>query len=66
MNVNTLTYEFVYGKLPRGRGYWIFSAGRRGVWTRIEITGERTYAQAKKEAVQKARGMACSELVVCP
>jgi len=66
MNVDSTEYESSHGKSPRGRGYWIFSAGRRGAWTQIQVVGERTYAEAKKEAIAQARGMGCSELVVCP
>jgi hypothetical protein len=65
MNVNTTEYKFTHSKSPKGRGFWIFRAGRNGSWTEIEIYGERTYGEAKILAIKEARGLGCDELVVC-
>ena len=66
MNVDTTEYQFSHGKTPRGRGCWMFSAGRNGAWTEIRVPGARTYGEAKAYAIREARALGCDELAVCP
>jgi hypothetical protein len=50
----TSEYEKSHGKMPRGRGGWIFAAERNPQSDRMIFTGSNlTLTEAKKEAAAK-------------
>lgn len=49
MAVSTTTYEWVYGKAPRGFGMWAFKIGYEEKF----FTGK--YGEAKKQAIAYAK-----------
>lgn len=63
----TMKYECSHGKLPRGRGQWVFRiVGQPGLWW---SEGCVTYSEAKKQVRKKAQTLGLDGLVfveVCP
>jgi hypothetical protein len=49
MAVSTTTYEWIYGKAPRGFGMWAFKIGYEEKF----FTGK--YGEAKKQAIAYAK-----------
>lgn len=49
MTISTTTYEWIYGKAPRGFGMWAFKIGNEEKF----FTGK--YAECKKQAIAYAK-----------
>jgi hypothetical protein len=64
MRVQTEEFKQAHGKAPCGTGLWMFSAGRNGAWTDIEVNG--SFTEARAEAVREAKSLGCDQLVVNP
>ena len=52
MRVDTSTYEWNHGKMPRGYGQWVFSLG---LHSEKIVCFSGKYGEAKKKAIQSAR-----------
>ncbi len=55
-------YEFTHGHRPRGTGTWSFTLHRFGSSTRQEFTG--AYSDCKRQAMQLARKLRCTDVTV--
>jgi hypothetical protein len=51
VEVNTRTYEFSHGKLPRGRGYWAFEINGETLWSNPHQPYGEAVSDARKVAV---------------
>lgn len=62
VEVKTSEYEFSYSHAPRGRGSWAFKI--QGQPDLHWYNG--TYADAKRDAIRKAREIGAARVTVCP
>jgi hypothetical protein len=65
ITVNTDSFFFAHGKMPRGRGWWLFwlTTEDRCRVAEFEVTG--LYSDALAAAKAHARVNGYSEIVVC-
>jgi hypothetical protein len=69
--INTSEFQFSHGRLPKGRGSWLFDMIRQGekvetYWARAD-DGQMsmTYAQARRLALYRAEKIRASRINVC-
>ena len=51
VRVETTEFQFAHGRMPRGRGRWMFAFGRG----EATFAAEGTFAEARAAAVREAR-----------
>lgn len=65
VEVSTSAYEFAHGKMPRGRGGWMFDVRVHGCPAVIlQVIGSATYGDAKRAAVAEAALAGIEDLAV--
>jgi hypothetical protein len=69
MPIETYTneYERSHGRKPRGAGSWAFTFRRGGKWTsEPTFIHGRTFGEAKRDAMRKARELQADAISVQP
>lgn len=66
ITVSTEEYRRSHGKAPRGRGLWLFVLGDNGRWLAEPCGYNGTYGEARANAIQQARTLGLSDVVVQP
>ena len=65
IEVNTNRYQFSHGKMPRGRGNWCFYMSRSDNDPNKQFwINDASYAEAKKQAIKKARELGVTIITV--
>jgi hypothetical protein len=65
MNVSTTSYEFTYGRKPRGEAHWAFQFYKGGSDTIAFAPSELSYGKAKQWAIAKAQELGADRVSVC-
>lgn len=63
---DTTQYLNAHGRRPRGYALWSFSANRNGSWTTVGPRNSFEYRAARNLAIQEARALGCSTVVLEP